>query len=103
MNFLFSCPVCDTPLEATPADAGQTTTCPICGQAFPIPVFDHRTGRVYFARVKPPSRPKESMAYLHAYASDGKMAPLVVRGKDGAVQIRCTRCLQMNEPQANWC
>jgi hypothetical protein len=99
--FRFACPVCDIPLEADTSQCGADTACPTCGQGFGIPQY--RDGALLWDPKRTPPRPKESMAYLHAYAFAGKDAPTVVRDKDGRPSIRCRRCRTINGPTALWC
>jgi hypothetical protein len=103
MIFRFGCPVCVAPLETDTSESGRPTTCPTCGQAFPIPHLDPASRRVIFDPVNTPKRPAESMAYLHAYACAGRLAPTVVRDKDGRPHIRCSRCGLINPPTSDWC
>jgi hypothetical protein len=101
--FRFACPVCDVLLEASADDGGRPTTCPTCGQNFPIPQYDRRSGRVFFDPLRTPPRPKESLAFLHAYACAGRNAPTVVHGRAGDPWIQCARCRTLNPVDSNWC
>ena len=97
----FLCNYCSSRLEATESMAGQSGTCPTCGNTILIPILDHRgrlidptTGQI----VKQDPHP------VHAYAAAGHRAPQIVAINEGADRkIRCPRCQRDNPLSANNC
>lgn len=97
----FLCGYCSSRLEATDNMAGQSGTCPTCGNTIVIPIFDQR-GRL----IDPASGQiiKQDPHPVHAYAAAGAKAPQIVamEGSDER-QIRCPRCNRLNPISANNC
>jgi hypothetical protein len=93
--------------------AGQSGTCPTCGNSIVIPILDYR-GRL----IDPTSGQviKQDPHPVHAYAAAGHKAPQIVaasqaQGAAGALGpagpddrfIQCPRCLRNNALSANNC
>lgn len=104
----FLCSYCTSRLEAVESMAGQSGTCPTCGNAIVIPILDHR-GRL----IDPTSGEviKQDPHPVHAYAAAGHKAPQIVavdrpsihgEGREERV-IRCPRCQRNNPLSANNC
>jgi hypothetical protein len=97
----FSCSYCSSRLEAVESMAGQSGTCPTCGNSIVIPILDSR-GRL----IDPTSGKiiKQDPHPVHAYAAAGHKAPLIVAvGKDGEHFIQCPRCNRQNPLASNNC
>jgi len=97
----FLCSYCSSRLEAVESMAGQSGTCPTCGNSIVIPILDYR-GRL----IDPASGQviKQDPHPVHAYAAAGHKAPLIVtlEGSDDRY-IRCPRCNRNNNLTANNC
>jgi len=97
----FLCSYCSSRLEAIESMAGQTGTCPTCGNSIIIPILDYR-GRL----IDPTSGQviKQDPHPVHAYAAAGHKAPLIVAGQGSDDRfIRCPRCNRNNILTANNC
>jgi hypothetical protein len=114
----FLCTYCSSRLEAVESMAGQSGTCPTCGNSITIPILDYR-GRL----IDPTSGQviKQDPHPVHAYAAAGHKAPQIVtvqtaqntpapdsRSREsGPVNeerfIRCPRCSRNNALSANNC
>jgi hypothetical protein len=104
----FLCTYCSSRLEAIESMAGQSGTCPTCGNSIVIPILDYR-GRL----IDPTSGQviKQDPHPVHAYAAAGHKAPQIVTiaPGDGAAQaaeerfIKCPRCQRNNALSANNC
>lgn len=97
----FLCSYCSSRLEATENLAGQSGTCPTCGNAIVIPILDYR-GRL----IDPTSGKviKQDPHPVHAYAAAGHKAPQIISTDDGAKRhIQCPRCNQLNPLSGNNC
>jgi len=81
--------------------AGQSGTCPTCGNSIVIPILDYR-GRLIDPTsgqiIKPDPHP------VHAYAAAGHKAPQIVAGTGLNDRIiRCPRCSRANPLASNNC
>jgi DNA-directed RNA polymerase subunit RPC12/RpoP len=96
----FLCSYCSSRLEATENMAGQSGTCPTCGNQILIPILDHR-GRL----IDPTSGQiiKQDPHPVHAYAAAGHRAPSIIMDASGENKIRCPRCQRHNLISANNC
>ncbi len=97
----FSCTYCSSRLEAVESMAGQSGTCPTCGNSIIIPILDSR-GRL----IDPTSGKiiKQDPHPVHAYAAAGHKAPLIVAtGKENEHFIQCPRCNRQNPLASNNC
>src|SRR6185369_14138483 len=72
---------CSSRLEAVESMAGQSGTCPTCGNSIVIPILDYR-GRL----IDPTSGQviKQDPHPVHAYAAAGHKAPQIVAGPAAA-------------------
>ncbi len=99
-HYGFACVYCSSRLEATSQMAGQSGTCPTCGNDIVVPILD-RYGRLLdpLTRklIKPDPHP------VHAYAAAGTRAPLILRDEQGIQHIACPRCGHFNPVSANQC
>jgi hypothetical protein len=97
----FLCSYCSSRLEAVESLAGQSGTCPTCGNSIVIPILDYR-GRL----IDPTSGQiiKQDPHPVHAYAAAGHRAPQIITppGSD-TPYIRCPRCNRNNNLTANNC
>src|SRR5205085_1936997 len=75
----FPCQVCQTPLKANDAQAGQLVRCPTCSTTLRVPV---------------PAA---------AATAAGDRAPAIIRQKDGTQVIRCPRCPAVSPINSNNC
>ena len=111
----FLCTYCSSRLEAVESMAGQSGTCPTCGNSIVIPILDYR-GRL----IDPTSGLviKQDPHPVHAYAAAGHKAPQIVAangeptgGASGGAMvslsderfIKCPRCSRNNALSANNC
>jgi hypothetical protein len=99
----FLCSYCSSRLEAVESMAGQTGTCPTCGNSIVIPILDYR-GRL----IDPTSGQviKQDPHPVHAYAAAGHKAPQIVPGPGGGTEerfIKCPRCQRNNALSSNNC
>jgi DNA-directed RNA polymerase subunit RPC12/RpoP len=96
----FLCSYCSSRLEAVESMAGQSGTCPTCGNTIVIPILDNR-GRL----IDPTSGKviKQDPHPVHAYAAAGHKAPQIVPTPTGDRQIRCPRCARLNPLAVNNC
>lgn len=81
--------------------AGQSGTCPTCGNSIVIPILDSR-GRL----IDPTSGQviKQDPHPVHAYAAAGHKAPMIVHVEGSDEQyILCPRCNRNNPLSANNC
>ncbi len=81
--------------------AGQSGTCPTCGNAIVIPILDSR-GRL----IDPTSGQviKQDPHPVHAYAAAGHKAPQIVTLQtSGESFIQCPRCNRQNTLASNNC
>jgi hypothetical protein len=81
--------------------AGQSGTCPTCGNSIVIPILDYR-GRL----IDPTSGQviKQDPHPVHAYAAAGHKAPLIVATEGTEDRfIRCPRCNRNNALASNNC
>lgn len=81
--------------------AGQTGTCPTCGESIVIPILDSR-GRL----IDPTSGQviKQDPHPVHAYAAAGHKAPQILTHEaTGERFIRCPRCNRNNAISSNNC
>ena len=97
----FLCSYCSSRLEAVESMAGQSGTCPTCGNSIVIPILDYR-GRL----IDPTSGEiiKQDPHPVHAYAAAGHKAPQIVN-VDGSEErfIKCPRCGRGNALASNNC
>jgi len=97
----FLCAYCSSRLEAVESMAGQSGTCPTCGNSIVIPILDSRgrlidptTGKVI----------KQDPHPVHAYAAAGHKAPQIVTVETtGERYIKCPRCQRQNLLSSNNC
>ena len=97
----FLCSHCSSRLEAVESMAGQTGTCPTCGESIVIPILDSR-GRL----IDPTSGLviKQDPHPVHAYAAAGHKAPQIMTNEaSGERYIKCPRCSRNNSLSANNC
>lgn len=96
----FLCQYCSSRLEAVESMAGQSGTCPTCGEAIVIPILDNR-GRL----IDPLSGKviKQDPHPVHAYAAAGHKAPQIVPAENGDRAIKCPRCQRLNQIASNNC
>ncbi len=97
----FLCSYCSSRLEGVESQAGQSGTCPTCGNAIVIPLLDYR-GRL----IDPTSGQiiKQDPHPVHAYAAAGHKAPQIIGAAgSGDRFIRCPRCLRNNILSCNNC
>ncbi len=99
----FLCSYCTSRLEAVESMAGQSGTCPTCGNSIVIPILDYR-GRL----IDPTSGEviKQDPHPVHAYAAAGHKAPQIVaiESPQGEQQyIKCPRCTRNNVLSSNNC
>jgi hypothetical protein len=97
----FLCQYCSSRLEAVESMAGQSGTCPTCGNSIVIPILDYR-GRL----IDPTSGQviKQDPHPVHAYAAAGHKAPMIVPGaKVDERFIKCPRCQRNNALSSNNC
>ncbi len=97
----FLCQYCSSRLEAVDSMAGQSGTCPTCGESIVIPILDSR-GRL----IDPTSGKviKQDPHPVHAYAAAGHKAPPIVSNEaTGEKFIKCPRCSRLNALSANNC
>jgi hypothetical protein len=81
--------------------AGQSGTCPTCGNSIIIPILDYR-GRL----IDPTSGQviKQDPHPVHAYAAAGHKAPLIIHTEGSEEQfIKCPRCGRGNTLSSNNC
>jgi hypothetical protein len=80
--------------------AGQSGTCPTCGNTIVIPILNSR-GQL----IDPTSGKiiKQDPHPVHAYAAAGHKAPQIVTTASGERQIRCPRCVRLNPLAVNNC
>jgi hypothetical protein len=97
----FLCTYCSSRLEAVESMAGQSGTCPTCGNSIVIPILDSR-GRL----IDPTSGKviKQDPHPVHAYAAAGHKAPQIVTVEvTGERFIKCPRCTRQNTLSSNNC
>ncbi|HVS70023.1 MAG TPA: DUF4190 domain-containing protein [Phycisphaerae bacterium] len=96
----FLCSYCSSRLEAVESMAGQSGTCPTCGNTILIPILNAR-GQL----IDPTSGKiiKQDPHPVHAYAAAGHKAPQIVAMPNGDRQIRCPRCQRLNPLAMNNC
>ncbi len=97
----FLCTYCSSRLEAVESMAGQSGTCPTCGNSIVIPILDSR-GRL----IDPTSGLviKQDPHPVHAYAAAGHKAPQIVTNEaTGERYIQCPRCPRQNPLSSNNC
>ncbi|HVX87021.1 MAG TPA: DUF4190 domain-containing protein [Phycisphaerae bacterium] len=96
----FLCSYCSSRLEAVESMAGQSGTCPTCGNTILIPILNAR-GQL----IDPTSGKiiKQDPHPVHAYAAAGHKAPQIVAMPNGERQIRCPRCQRLNPLAMNNC
>jgi hypothetical protein len=97
----FLCTYCSSRLEAVESMAGQSGTCPTCGNSIVIPILDSR-GRL----IDPTSGKviKQDPHPVHAYAAAGHKAPQIVTLETtGERYIKCPRCGRQNTLASNNC
>ena len=97
----FLCSYCSSRLEAVESMAGQSGTCPTCGNSIVIPILDYR-GRL----IDPTSGQviKQDPHPVHAYAAAGHKAPQIVAAENGEDRfIKCPRCGRNNNLTSNNC
>ena len=80
--------------------AGQSGTCPTCGNTIVIPILDYR-GRL----IDPTTHEiiKQDPHPVHAYAAAGHRAPQIVTDDRGDRHILCPRCNRLNSIAGNNC
>jgi len=97
----FLCTYCSSRLEAVESLAGQSGTCPTCGNSIVIPILDNR-GRL----IDPTSGQviKQDPHPVHAYAAAGHKAPQIVQTEGTEDRhIKCPRCSRNNMLTSNNC
>lgn len=97
----FLCGYCSSRLEAVESLAGQSGTCPTCGNSIIIPILDYR-GRL----IDPTSGEiiKQDPHPVHAYAAAGHKAPIIVQTEGTEDRyIKCPRCARNNALTSNNC
>ena len=97
----FLCSYCSSRLEAVESLAGQSGTCPTCGNSIVIPILDYR-GRL----IDPTSGQiiKQDPHPVHAYAAAGHKAPQIVQAQGTEDRfIKCPRCSRNNILTSNNC
>lgn len=99
--FHFACPRCSSLLEANSGMSGQTGSCPTCAGRMTVPYIDSHSGRADSAVLleEAPDVP----APVHAYAASGALAPTIERQPDGSSLIRCPRCRELSDIEADVC
>lgn len=97
----FGCSYCSSRLEAVDSLAGQSGTCPTCGNAIIIPILD-----AHNRLIDPTSGKiiKQDPHPVHAYAAAGRKAPLIITvDATGDRFILCPRCQRQNALASNNC
>jgi len=100
-RYRFTCPRCESVLEAHTGQTGGLGKCPTCATEFVVPSFDPKTGQV--GEVVCVSGEAQDPTPVHAYAADGARAPEIVRTDADELFIRCPRCRHDSPVDADRC
>ena len=90
IRFTFSCARCSSILEAHDGICGQKGRCPTCGGVFTVPQVDRHTGIALESALI--AEDGQLPTPMHAYATAGSKAPMIIRRADGSQAVRCPRC-----------
>lgn len=101
IRFTFSCARCSSILEAHDGICGQKGRCPTCGGVFTVPQVDRHTGIALESALI--ADDGQLPTPMHAYATAGAKAPMIIRRADGSQAVRCPRCGREMPVDADTC